>query len=319
MYSKLILCLSFATALCAQTEYFPLQTGNQWLYQTAGYGCAVRSLNDFCPVAAETWTLEIVEERMVDGVNHHVLRGLPGGDRLLRFNEAGTLLFRRANGSEEQPWASFGAPVGEAWATAIDPCNNVAVIRSKDATVRTLMGQFDNTLEIGYQPANCADAGLTREVFAPNIGLLERRFTTIAGERVMQLVHARLGGFHELSGPEWNFSAALDRAVYSPGATITARFTLRNLTGNPVELTFPSGQDYDLLLFDGDGKEVYRWSDGRAFTMIFRQIAFSGERSWLLVTPMPQLPPGDYMAILRLATQPRIETTLPVRIEAAQP
>ena len=306
----LLLCLSLTTTLFAQGEYFPLQTGNTWLYRSNR--------------TAESWTLEITGEREVSGVNYHVLRGFPSGELLLRFTDAGTLVFRQVERgtppiSEEKPWVAFNAAVGEAWATAIDPCNNTAVIRSRSATVKSPTGEFENALEVGYQPANCADAGLTRELFLPGIGLVERRFTTIAGERILQLVRATIGGSSKSFQPEWSFTGALDKTAYASGEQLTARFTLRNNTGRPVELTFPSGQDYDLLLFDSKGTEIYRWSDGRAFTMIFRQISFTGEKSWLLVTPLPQLPDGDYMALLRLASEPRIETTLPLRIQRPIP
>jgi hypothetical protein len=44
-----------------------------------------------------------------------------------------------------------------------------------------------------------------------------------------------------------------------------------NTTGAPVPLTFPSGQSYDFVVYDGTAREVWRWSAGQMFTQAVRE------------------------------------------------
>jgi len=44
-------------------------------------------------------------------------------------------------------------------------------------------------------------------------------------------------------------------------------FKLLNTTSEPQDLTFPSGQQFEVCIIDEDGEEVYRFSEGQFFTM----------------------------------------------------
>jgi hypothetical protein len=61
-----------------------------------------------------------------------------------------------------------------------------------------------------------------------------------------------------------------DTASYQPGGTVTWHYRLYNGNDQPLELTFPSSQVYDLILWQG-GTEVARWSEGRMFLQIIVQ------------------------------------------------
>lgn len=41
---------------------------------------------------------------------------------------------------------------------------------------------------------------------------------------------------------------------------------ITNNAQKKLELTFPSGQNYDVTVLDSVGREVWRWSSGRMFT-----------------------------------------------------
>jgi hypothetical protein len=43
-----------------------------------------------------------------------------------------------------------------------------------------------------------------------------------------------------------------------------------NTGGKHVELTFPSGQSYDIVVVDSVGREIWRWGNGRMFTQAVR-------------------------------------------------
>jgi hypothetical protein len=60
---------------------------------------------------------------------------------------------------------------------------------------------------------------------------------------------------------------ATDRREYSAGQPIEMELCIFNRTGQPTALQFRSGQRFDFAITDTDGKEAWRWSRGRMFTM----------------------------------------------------
>lgn len=78
--------------------------------------------------------------------------------------------------------------------------------------------------------------------------------------------------------------------------------------GGPADVTFPSGQLYDITVLSGE-TEVWRWSTDRFFTMALQQRTFS--TGVTLVERVPWdgrdnagniLPPGTYRAMATLTT-----------------
>ncbi|MBS1825554.1 MAG: hypothetical protein JST93_09560 [Acidobacteria bacterium] len=288
-------------------DYFPLETGNQWIYRIGGALSGV--------LAPTTFVTEISGTRIIDGKEYFQLVGMPGGSRLLRKNDAGTLVFYSEQDRTEHNWVAFQAATGEAFRSEIDDCSPSGVIQSKNAELRSPLGDFrDGALRVGYAPGRCADAGLITETFLPYVGLAQRRMSNIAGEVVWDLVYARLGGFTAFSEQERSFQASLNSARFGTNDPITVRMTLRNTTGTPLELTFPSGQDFDVVIRNEKGDEVYRWSNGRAFTLAIRTFRFSGEKNYA-VAVRPGLPAGTYTLAASLAVSgTKIETVLPLEI-----
>jgi hypothetical protein len=152
------------------------------------------------------------------------------------------------------------------------------------------------------------------ETVLPYVGLAQRRMSNIAGEVVWDLIYTRLGGFTSFAEPERSFQAALNGTRFATNDPITVRMSLRNTTGTPLELTFPSGQDFDVVIRNEKGDEVYRWSNGRAFTLAIRTLRFSGEKNYS-VAVRPGLPAGTYTLTASLAVSgTRIEAVLPLEI-----
>ncbi len=155
-------------------------------------------------------------------------------------------------------------------------------------------------LAIRYPAANCADAGLDTEIYAPYIGLIERTSVTIAGPRRMQLVYARLGGVTVLSAPEVSFTLALDKTVYAKEEQAPVRMALRNATPDPLTLSFTSGQRFDIVIRSQSGAEVYRWSAARTFiSLVSEETIAAGERNYAETIPLTNnsgqpLAPGRY-------------------------
>jgi|GEM_PF-3877434 len=61
------------------------------------------------------------------------------------------------------------------------------------------------------------------------------------------------------------FNTTVD-AIYVDGR-FKIRFSLKNISGEELEVVHGSGQRYDLWVLDEVGEEVFRWSDDKAFTM----------------------------------------------------
>ena len=64
---------------------------------------------------------------------------------------------------------------------------------------------------------------------------------------------------------------ATDQASYRPGQPIVIAFAVFNRTPHPVRLDFTSGQRFDAVIVDRGGREIWRWSAGRMFTMALGQ------------------------------------------------
>ncbi len=68
--------------------------------------------------------------------------------------------------------------------------------------------------------------------------------------------------------PPISLESSLDVAVGS--GDVKFNLTVTNTGGRKVELTFPSGQTYDVVVYDAAGGEVWRWSTGQMFTQSLR-------------------------------------------------
>ncbi len=281
----------------AAPDYFPLQTGNQWIYRQDR--------------PAQTLVVDIPGTGQFGGRLYHQVRGLADGAAWLRMSEDGTLYAWDAAQRREKIWAAFATPEGQTYATEITECNRTARIDSRSARYQGPVGEFEHALGISYPPSRCADAGITAEVYLPYVGLIERTVTTIAGPRKIELIYARLGGVTVISEPEISFTLTLDRAAYAAKlapAVMTARLTLRSTHSEPVTLQFSTGQRYDLALKNEAGEVAYRWSDGKVFPLVLGSETIGpGEKNYAVEVRLAEsgdipLAPGRYTAEAWLAT-----------------
>ena len=67
-----------------------------------------------------------------------------------------------------------------------------------------------------------------------------------------------------------------------------------NLTDEPLDLTFPSGQRAEVVLLS-EGSEQYRWSEGKVFTQaVTVETLQPGATMSVVLNDTPQLAPGEY-------------------------
>jgi len=91
-------------------------------------------------------------------------------------------------------------------------------------------------------------------------------------------------------------------AVEETGGGAEFTYTVENAGDDPAEVTFMSGQSFDITVTD-DGEEVWRWSQGRMFTQAIREetIAPGDTRTFSGEWTDPN--PGTYEATATLAAQ----------------
>ena len=166
----------------------------------------------------------------------------------------------------------------------------------------TPAGRFTDTVQIGYR-GQCADAGITQQIFAKEVGLVVHEETSIIGPRRFELQYFRTAS---TPNTDFSFTVGLDAPRYVAGIEMSVRLTLRSTQPDPVKLHFPSGQSFDLKIYDEAGGIGYTWSADKLFAMIIRDEEFGpGERTYAFTAPLGNLPPGRYKAQAYLTTSPQ--------------
>ncbi len=278
-------------AFAADPEYFPLAVGNSWVYKTTEGRLA------------DVQAVDVAGTASFEGRDYFLVHFFQR-DVYLRVSTDGTLFEYDQNAKKEKVWIAFGTDAGQSFPTEIDNCDKTAKVESKAAKYSGPTGTFTNALQLSFVKS-CTDAGIISETFLPYVGLVEHVVDNIAGARKYSLIYSRTG-VTEVTTPEIRFSLSLDAAVYpvsSAASQLVARLTLRNTTASPVTLQFPSGQTYELKIRNEKGEMVYQWSQGMAFTQIFRTENFGpGERNYPILVQLPSLPAGKYVADANLTT-----------------
>lgn len=300
MTKLLLFSAVFGMALSAQSapDYLPLAVGNQWIYRS--------SLGS--PVVVEITGIDVSGAQP-----YFIMKGWQGaGEERIRRADSGAILVLDPETKQEKVWIDFSAPIGEDRPSAAHPCSGTAAVESRRFSGKFAVGDLSEITQIRFGANVCADAGLTSDYYLPYVGLLRRTETTIAGPRSYELIYARLGGAVMITANEQGFSASTDYGTYAvreigPPPRMLIRMTLRNVGLAPVELTFPSSQEYELVIRKEGGQEVYRWSATRSFLAVLKTYSFSGEKNWAEELPLADgtgkaLAPGRYMLDVLLTT-----------------
>lgn len=291
----------------AYAQYFPLQVGNQWIYR----------VNDG-PVR-ELRVAEVLRAETVDEKEYFVYKGIQGELSHLRVTSENKLVQRNADGTESL-WADFAATPGTSFPTAFDSCTGRGRVESNTESVELLDRTWSGGIRFAYAAASCADAGVTGDLYLPNLGLAERTYQSFTGPRRYQLTYARIGSASVITGGEYSFRIALDQRNYASRAILNIRLTLENWTKEPLKLVFPSGQLYDFSLRNEAGDVVHTWSSTRLFPAVYSEVNVTGEKNWTLTEEL-DLKPGEYVveAWLTTAGKPVYKAQVPISVAAIEP
>lgn len=249
--------------------FLPLDFGNTWTYRNSETG--------------EAFTMRVGSAAVVNGKVYQTLFGYVGSDVLVRIDESKNVVYLDNDTNEERTLLSLIAS-DDAWTRApFRACDQESQTQSKRATYGGPAGDFENVLDVRFRGISCPDAGTADEQFAENIGMLRRIETTFTGPKQYDLVYARVGNMVIEALPTGRFSVTLDATQGSDPVTVAMRLRSNFL---PVKLSFPSAQEFEVVLSDEDGNVVWKWSDGNFFDQTAHQRTVTGE--WSIAVPMPR-------------------------------
>ncbi len=285
----ILLAAALSAGLTKAAELFPLRPGSVWEYRAEG-------MPD--PLVIRVG----LNQLYFDGRVYSRLIGYVDQPLWVRLGEQGDLYYleeefnrdRLLTGFRVDPMLWFFAP--------LRTCEQDGRASSDRVPYNGPTGSIAETVAVQYRTFSCADAGVEYEQFAANIGMVSRAVTTIAGPVVYNLVYADAGTVQVAPRSDVTMRLALQPNGES---SVTARL---RLTGDPAvapTLTFPSSQEFELVLRDDSGAVRWRWSDGRVFTpslhdSLAANLAYEAEIP--LDLPGGRLPAGDYAVEAWLTT-----------------
>ena len=148
-------------------------------------------------------------------------------------------------------------------------------------------------------------------------GIFDPKTGTTYGE-LATLVYFTDKAINEYPGPEAPsiMKGKLETRAYHEikDGKVVFDFELMSHYTNPVELMFSSGQQFEVTITDDAGNEVYKFSDGRAFTMalVYKTInpgeAFKWQDEWDMTNrDGGKLTSGNYKAVIKISALPESE------------
>lgn len=254
-------------------DYFPLEVGNQWVYRST-HGAIFR-------------TVSVSGTQQVNGVTYAVMiqNSDPSTSILYRSDGAGKV-YRYDTMQQQEVLAYDFTGAGPGPSGPVGPLGTYAGIGNYSGPI----GVF-NTAYIIQQATIFS---VTTQTFLPYIGQVASSEGLQGGSAsevpplVQNLVYARINDITVVTTMDWGFGITLDRPVYKlqlgqtddceallfPGAAPSpasygpcarVRLTLRLKGSDPVQLSFPTQQMYELKLQDSSGNVIWTLSGTRTY------------------------------------------------------
>jgi len=288
---KLFLSLCALALPVAAADYLPLAVGNSWTYREARTG--------------QQFTVRVGTPEMHHGNVYYPLFGYTQQRLTVRINEAQALVHWDEERERDVPVVLFTPFEGAWWEAPFRECDQEAQTQDKPAEHDGPAGPLAEVLDIRYRTFACADAGVEREQFAANIGMVRRIESSIAGPRQFDLVSARVGKQTIESLPHGRFTVTVMDAGAPQDLTVLLR--LQADTARELRLRFDSGQEFDVMVRDQDGHALWVWSATRSFIQAQHERSVVGE--WTIPVEIPRTVIPSYATSITvegwLTTSPR--------------
>jgi hypothetical protein len=243
----LFLTLQMASAA---PDYFRFEPGSSWVYRAEG--------------RSDSFTIQVgVTGVLHNGHVHYRVTGYVDEPVLAYRNESNGALYYLDPETDQDVLLTSVERNDLVWFNANKrKCDQLGQGQPELVPFAGPAGRFPNALLIRYRTLGCADAGVDEERYVENIGMVQRTLQTFAGPVVYNLVHASVGAVSLSEAPNTSFRVGL-RPVEGKHLVADLRLTAAL---SSVRLTFPTSQEYDVVLRTVDGAALWRWSAGRFFT-----------------------------------------------------
>jgi len=305
VYTAALLLAATATMVPA-ADFLPLEPNNEWVYRHAATG--------------EKFQVRVGSPVFLRDRLYYQLHGYTEQPLMVRHDDRGQLLAWDEENERDLLLISFEPFEQGRWNAHFRPCDQEGQTQEKRTVYDGPAGPVRDVLEIQYRIGSCADTGITGEQFAENIGMLRRVVTSFAGPKTFELAYARVGRtiIDAIPAGRFTVSAEQNQAAASIRATLRLQ---TNPTSVTLPLTFPTSQEFDVVLKDEEGKVVWVWSDGKAFVQAVRTKLIQGEWSAAVDIPKPPSTGQPRAAIytiqawlVTLGPLPQFAATVPVTI-----
>lgn len=195
------------------------------------------------------------------------------GSEAMWLKTSGSVITILSKNNNPVKLINFNDPIGTNYSVNLDSCTQAATVAEKAQSLTTLAGAFNSAVRLDFD-GYCNDAGLISAWFAQDAGLIKWTEQTIAGVVDYELEYAKLAGMNypAYEGIEVSASFPAETVMLNETDSVEAYITLTNSSSEPVELTFNSGQLFDIYLYDSNDELVNQWSNGRMFTQAFQTI-----------------------------------------------
>ncbi|MDX2149503.1 MAG: BsuPI-related putative proteinase inhibitor [Bryobacteraceae bacterium] len=289
-------------------DFVPLEPGNEWVYRN--------------PALGDTFRVSVGLPVLLNDRVYHPLDGYTESRLLVRYNDRGDLVMVNEENYAESIVTSF-TPLDRAWWQAHGrACDQEGQTAETREVYDGPAGPIRGVLRLRYRTHSCADYGTESELFAENIGMVQRVSTTIAGPRTYDLVYARVGRLIVEASAHTRFTVTVDQTQGSELLRATMRLQLEPASA-PLKLVFPTSQEYEVVLRDEAGNVVWRFSDSAVFLQALTHKTYHGEWSTTVMIPRPPLTGQPREAIYTVhaflpTIEPSFSAVVPVTVTAGR-
>ena len=107
-----------------------------------------------------------------------------------------------------------------------------------------------------------------------------------------------------------------DKEEYTVNEPVLISLKVLNCSADPIRLRFNSAQRYDFVVYR-DGKEVWRWSSGRAFAMALGSLLLKPkeEKEYAEVFNTSGMAAGNYKLVGIIMSSPQLKANCMFRIK----
>lgn len=161
----------------------------------------------------------------------------------------------------------FDDAVGTQYPVNVDGCTDLVEIQNKNKTLTTPAGKFEKVVQLVFI-GHCRDGGLLNAWFVEGVGLIKWQSQSIAGPVDYYLTDATIGDANYPVIEGLQISSEIESGLFNLNqkAFASAYMTIVNKNQTAIDLTFNSGQKFEIEILNEGGTVVNRWSDKRMFT-----------------------------------------------------